>query len=153
MLALLFLPPPPAAEDTTTSPLRLLCASAASDASVIIWGGDSSCLETEGVGGLGTEGVGGLGTEGVGGLGVQTARGWQRLQVIPGGENVTLALSLGCIVRENGHVHVFLAAGGTGGGVRLFSFNMTTGLFDAAANLTGAPCRCCCRAVRICHPL
>ena len=38
---------------------------------------------------------------------------------------------------------MFLAAGGTGGGVRLFSFNASTGTFDLAANLTGAISQCC----------
>lgn len=128
MLALLCLPKLPQADPQTTPGLRCLCASAASDASVVIWGTDSSCFETESGGSSEAEG----------------GRGWRQLQLIPGGENVTLALSLGCIMREGGELHVFLAVGGTGGGVRLFSFNSSSGTFDHAANLTGTCSPCCC---------
>ena len=122
MLALLLLPPPPPRALHAAHALRLFCASAASDASVVIWGSDSSSLDAEACGASCAAGEGG---------------GWRQLQVIPGGDNVTLALSLGCIQREGGEVHVFLAAGGTGGGVQLFSFNSSTSTFDAAATLTG----------------
>jgi hypothetical protein len=122
MLALLLLPPPPPSPLHAAHALRCLCASAASDASVVIWGSDSSCLDAEACGASSEAGDG---------------RGWRQLQVIPGGEDVTLALSLGCIQREGGEVHVFLAAGGTAGSVRLFSFNSSTSTFDAAATLTG----------------
>jgi WD40 repeat protein len=129
MLALLFLPALPPAVQQTTPGLCCLCASAASDASVVIWGGDSLCIDAD---------CGGSSS------GAEQRRGWRQLQMIPGGENVTLALSLGCVVREGGELHVFLAVGGTGGGVRLFSFNASTCTFDLAANLTGTRILRCC---------
>ncbi len=50
---------------------------------------------------------------------------------------MTLALSMGCVIGDGGDTHVFLAAGGTGGGVRLFSLNGGTMHFDLVANLNG----------------